>query len=352
MDKRNTACILIVDDVEVNRMILENIIVSMDLQPVLAENGVQALDIVRQRKPQLILLDVSMPEMDGYELCRILKDDPEYRDIPIIFISAYDEPKDIITGFNLGGEDYVTKPFIQEVVRARVGTHLKLYNTVQQLAETNRRLQISVNEQLAQMEEEKKRVLYALVRIARQNAHYEEVHMERLCYNCKIFSRALQLSPKYESQVSDSFVETISIAAPLCDLGNMAVPGEILSKKGRFTPQERMLMETHTTVGADILRDIMAGDYNDFIQMSIDIANYHHENWDGSGYPCGISGDEIPLPAQIVSVMSEFCALTERREYRDAYTKEEALLVMQEEVGVKFNETLFDICKKIARQLH
>lgn len=351
MDKRDRVWILIVDDVEANRTILEHIIVSMGLQPILAENGVQALSIIRQRKPQLILSDVSMPEMDGYELCRILKDDPEYRDIPIIFISAFDETKDIVAGFNLGGEDYITKPFIPEVVRARVGIHLKLYHTMHELAETNRRLQVSVNEQLAQMEEEKKRMLYAMLRIARQNANYEEAHMERLSYNCKIFSRALQLSPAYESLVSDSFVETIGIAAPLCDLGNMAIPRDILSKKGTFTPQERALMETHTTLGADILRDIKAEDYNDFIQMSIDIANYHHENWNGSGYPCKISGDDIPLPAQIVSVMSEFCALTERRGYRDAYTKEEALAIMQEDVGVKFNEALFDICKKIARQL-
>lgn len=352
MDKKNKANILIVDDVEVNRTILENIIVSMDLQPILAENGAQALELVRQCRPQLILLDVSMPQMDGYELCRILKETPEYRDIPIIFISAYDEPKNITTGFDLGCEDYIIKPFIPEVVRARVGTHLKLSNTVQQLAETNRRLQVSVNEQLAQMEEEKKRVLHALVRVARQNVHYEEAYMERLCYNCKIFSRALQLSPKYESQVSDSFVETIAIVAPLCDLGNMAIPDVILSKKGRLNPIEQMLFETHTTAGADILKDIMAGDYNDYIQMAIDIANFHHENWDGTGYPCGISEDEIPLSAQIVSVMSEFCALTGQSESHRTYTKGEALLVMQGEAGVKFNETLFDICKKIAHQLH
>lgn len=352
MDRRDTPWILIVDDVETNRFVLRNIITDMDLQPILAENGVQALRIVERHRPQLILLDVSMPEMDGYEFCRIMKDNPETRDIPIIFISAYDEPADIVNGFNLGGEDYITKPFIQEVVQARVGTHLKLHQAVQELAETNRRLQASINEQLQQMEKEKKRVLYAMVSVARKSAGYEEDHMERLQYNCKVFSRAMQLSPKYEDKVSDDFVDTISISAPLCDLGNVAIPSEVLKKKDTLTTEEQELIKTHTSVGADILRDVMDDDYNDFIQMSMDIAYYHHENWDGSGYPCGIKGNEIPLSAQIVSLMSEFCALTEERSYRGTYAKEEAIGIMEQEAGVRFDADLFDICKKIFRQLH
>lgn len=353
MDRKDTPWILIVDDVETNRFLLRNIITDMELQPILAENGVQALRIVERHRPQLILLDVSMPEMDGYEFCRIMKENPETRDIPIIFISAYDEPEDIVAGFNLGGEDYITKPFIQEVVQARVGTHLKLHQAVQELAETNRRLQVSINEQLEQMEKEKKRVLYAMVSVARKSAGYEEDHMERLQYNCKVFSRAMQLSPKYENKVSDDFVDTISISAPLSDLGNVAIPSEILKKVDALTEEEEELIKTHTSVGADILRDVMDEDYNDFIQMSMDIAHYHHENWDGSGYPCGIKGNDIPLSAQIVSLMSEFCALTEVRGYRGVvYTREEAVDVMSQEVGVKFDADLFDICKKIFRQLH
>ena len=171
MDRRDTPWILIVDDVETNRFVLRNIITDMGLQPILAENGVQALRIVERHRPQLILLDVSMPEMDGYEFCRLMKEDPVTRDIPIIFISAYDEPDDIITGFSLGGEDYITKPFIQEVVQARVSTHLKLHQAAQELAETNRRLQASVNEQLIQMEKEKKKVLYAMVSVEIGRAH-------------------------------------------------------------------------------------------------------------------------------------------------------------------------------------
>ena len=351
MERKDTPWILIVDDVEANRFVLRNIITDMGLQPILAENGVQALRIIERHRPQLILLDVSMPEMDGYEFCKIVKDNPNTRDIPIIFISAYDEPDDITKGFSLGGEDYITKPFIQEVVQARVGTHLKLYRAVQDLSETNRRLQVSVNEQLEQMEKEKKRVLYALVSVARKNACYEENHMERLQYNCKILSQAMQLSPKYEHLVPDSFVETIEMSAPLCDLGNVALPTDVLSKSGKLTPEERALVQTHTTIGAEILDDVLGDNYNDFIRMSRDIAHFHHENWDGSGYPTGIKGDEIPLSAQIVAIMGVFCALTEERGYRKAFPREEAIAIMEQDVGVKYNADLFDICRKIFRQL-
>lgn len=351
MDNKNKApAILIVDDVEANRFVLRNIITNMQLQPILAENGLQALRIVERHRPSLILLDVAMPEMDGFEFCRIMKENPATREIPIIFISAYDEPDDIIKGFNLGGEDYITKPFIQEVVQARVGTHLKVHRAVRELAENNRRLQKSVNEQLDQIEKEKKRMLYAMLNVVRKNANYEEEHMERLRNNCKLFSQAMQLSPKYESLVSDSFVETMEVAAPLCDLGNVAIPNDILNKKGPLTEEERAMVNNHTTIGADLLREVMDEDYNDFVQMSIDIAHYHHENWDGSGYPEGLRGDEIPLAAQVVALISVYCALTEKRGFRPAFAREEAISIMEQDVNVKYNADLYGICAKIYRQ--
>lgn len=352
LTKSDATWVLIVDDVEANRFLLRNIIVEMGYQPVLAENGIQALKIMEKLQPSIILLDVSMPEMDGYELCRILKENPQTRMIPIIFISAYDDVEDIVRGYDIGGEDYITKPFIKEVVQARVGVHLKLYDANQKLIESNRKLVSSVGEQLKQMEQEKKNVLYALVAVARETACYEEEHMERIQYNCRVLSQALQLSPEFESKVSDAFVETIVLAAPLCDLGNVAIPQNILQKETPLTDEEREVLRTHTTVGAKILFDVnMNGDYNDFVKMSIDIAKSHHENWDGSGYPEGISGEEIPLAAQIVALSSSYTSMTEKRRYRDPYTKEQAIEMLEKDVGKKYNPAIFDVCKKIARQL-
>lgn len=345
--------ILIVDDVETNRFTLKEIINDMGYQAVLAENGAQALKILDHFSIQLIISDIAMPVLDGYELCKKIKTNPDKREIPIIFISAFDDPADIVKGFEAEGEDYITKPFIPEVVRARVRVHLKLYEANQSLQEINRQLQTSINEQLKQMESERKNVLYALIRVARENASYDEDHMERLSYNCRVLADAMQLSAQYGHLISDSYVDTIELAAPLCDLGNVAIPTHILQKKDSLTKEEEEIMRTHTTVGARILKDIkQTGDYNDFIQMSIEIANFHHENWDGSGYPEGIKGDEIPLSAQIIALVSEYCALTEHRTYREMYEKESAFDVMKQESGVKFNPDLFEILQKIYKQLH
>lgn len=343
--------IMIVDDVKANRFLLRNIIVDMGYKPILAENGIQALKILEKITPNLILLDVAMPEMDGYELCRIIKKDASKKDIPIIFISAYDQPTDIVRGFEIGGEDYITKPFIQEVVKARVNVHIKLSDMNNNLALANRKLASAVQEQLVQKEREKKTVLYALVRVSQENSSYNEQYMERLQHNCKVLAQALQLSPQYESQVSDAFIETIEVAAPLCDIGNVAIPTEILQKKGVLTDEEMEIVRTHTVIGAKILEDIKKhDDFNDFIDMSLQVARYHHENWDGSGYPEGISGDDIPLAAQIVSLVSVYCALTENRFYRASFTREEAFEILSMEAGSKHNSVIFEICKKISKQ--
>lgn len=351
--KKNVPRVLIVDDVDTNRFVLRDIIQEMGYQPVLTENGLQALKMVERIHPQLIILDVAMPEMDGYEFCRIMKEGAETREIPIIFISAFDDPSDVVQGFNLGGEDYITKPFIPEVVKARVGLHMELYDASHELQEANRLLQASVSEQLKQLELEKKNVLYALIRVARENACYDEDHMERLCYNCRILAEAMQLSAEYGHLISDTYIDTIELAAPLCDLGNVAIPTDILQKMEPLSEADRAVIQTHTTIGAKILRDIQdIGDYNDFLQMSTDIAHYHHENWDGSGYPCGRKGDEIPLSAQIIAVVSAYCAITENRIYRDSYHIEEALEMMEKDAGKKFNPAIFQILRKIYRQLH
>ncbi len=344
--------ILIVDDVEANRFVLRDIINSMGYQAVLAENGAQALKIVERVDIALVILDVAMPVMDGYEVCQTMKAGPMTKDIPIVFISAFDEPEDIVKGFTLGGEDYITKPFIPEVVKARVSLHLKLFEASKSMAEMNRKLQTSVNAQLKQMEAEKKNVLYALGRVARENACYAETNMERLGIDCQTLAEAMQLSATFGGEVSDSFISTIKLSAPLCDIGNMSIPPAILQKKDSLSKEETETVKTHTTTGAKLLEDIRStGGDNDFLQMAVDIANFHHENYDGTGYPTGIKNRDIPLSAQIVALVAAFCALTETRSYRESYTKDEAIEILEKESGTKYNPEIFAILKKIYRQL-
>lgn len=340
--------VLIVDDVESNRMILEEIIKSMGCEPILAENGEWALEMVEEFKPNLVLTDISMPGMDGYELCKILKRREDTKNIPIVFISGFDDIKDIVNGFRLGGEDYITKPFVPEIVQARVGVYLRLYEAKQELMEMNRRLQVTVEEQLRQMEQEKKNILYAMANVASQNSGYEAEHIERLRGNCRTLAQGMQLSPLFEDKISDTLIETIELAASLCDIGNIGIPVDILKKKTGLTEEEEEIVKKHAQIGANLLRDLyVSSDYNDFISTSIDVVNYHHENWDGSGYPNGLKGAEIPLAAQIVAVVERYCELTKE----GADTRQEALEVMKEEAGQRFNADIVEICRKISRQL-
>lgn len=345
--------VIVVDDVEANRVILGEIIDSMGCRAVLAENGVEALKLMEQLMPTLVLSDISMPEMDGFELCRILKRNAQTKEIPVIFISAFDKPQDIVKGFELGGADYITKPFIPEEVQARVSVQLRLYKAAREISEANRRLQISVQEQLHQIEQERKNVLYALAHVAARNSYHDKEYIDKLKYNSRILVQSMQFSPLFEGQISDSFIETIEVAAPLCDIGNVAIPKDILQKDDMLDDAERAAMQTHTKIGAELLEDLqVTNDYNDFSRISMEIALSHHENWDGSGYPQGLAGEEIPLSAQIVGMAGVYCALTEKRTYRDVYSREEALEIMKQDAHQRYHPEIFKIFCKIAQQLH
>jgi putative two-component system response regulator len=345
--------ILIADDEDADRFALKDMISGMDFQPVLAENGAQAFEIAERFPLDLAITDISMPVMDGYEFCRRMKGNPNTRDIPVIFISADDEPAEVVKCFALGGADYIAKPLLPEVVRARVGQQVRLVENARKLQELGRSLQASVTEQVYQVEREKRNVLYAVTRVARENAAYDETHTERMGKNCRLLAEAMQLSPKFENLISDSFIETIELAAPLCDIGTVAVPVDILQKQEPLREEDRRLVRTHTQIGSRILGDIEEmGDGNFFIRMSRDIAGCHHENWDGSGYPEGRKGNEIPLAAQIAAIADSYGTLTEARTYRGAYTKEEAIRIMDEEAGVKFNPEIYSIFHRIQRRLY
>lgn len=338
--------ILIVDDVETNRLVLESIIEDMGCFPILAEDGRQALELTKSKMPQLILSDISMPGMDGYELCRTLKKDKKTKDIPIVFISAFDDPMDIVEGFLIGGEDYITKPFIPEVVQARVGVQLRLYEARQEMLEMNRRLQVSVNEQLAQMEQEKRNMLSALADMVLKNTGYPPEYAGRLRSNCRTLAQGMQLSPLYEDKISDTFIDAVELAAPLCDIGYMGVPTDILNKD-KLTPDELEVFHSHTSIGAQLLADIYANnDYNEFISTAIDVVRHHHELWNGKGYPDGLKGDEVPLASQIVAIMTKYTILTGSENVNN----DSALELMKTDAGASYSPDVYNICCKIVRQ--
>ncbi|MBQ1689255.1 MAG: response regulator [Lachnospiraceae bacterium] len=343
--------ILIVDDVETNRFTLRDIIIGLGYTPILTEHGEQALKVVERVPISLIISDVAMPVMDGYEFCTRIKENPSTRHIPVIFISAYDDPKDIVKGFEVNGEDYITKPFIPEVVKARVQLHLKVAESNRKLQDMNRKLHTSVEEQMKQNETERQNVLYALLRVLQETPCYDKEEMERLSYNCHMLAAALQLSGNYGDRVSDLFIQSLEIAAPLCDLGNVGIPTDIVIKFPALHEEEAEIYRNHPIIGADILGDLNKNSsYNDFLKMSISLARSHHENWDGSGYPDGLKGEEIPLEAQIVAIVRRFGRVVKRLP-DGSMDLEAAWEQMDPLIGIAYNPEIYEILKMIAKQL-
>ncbi len=346
------ANILIVDDIVANLVVLANMIKQAGYIARPVTSVKQAMQAIEVRIPQLILLDISMPDMDGFEFCEILKRNPTTRDIPIIFISAMNSVEDKIRGFNLGAIDFISKPFELEEVTMRVNNHLKIYRMQQELEENNARLQKLVNEQLDKIAMEQKNILFAMAKLCEARDNADGRHIENVGKGARLLALSLQLSKKYEKQVSDSFIECIELAAPLHDIGKIAMPDSVLLKREALTDKEAEVMKTHAKIGADTLKTIYsAGGYNDFIRMAIEIAYSHHEKWDGTGYPLGLKGEEIPLSARIVSVIDVYDTLVSKRCYKEAFTHEESMKILNEESGKSFDPGIIEILNKIQKQL-
>ncbi len=345
--------ILIVDDVDANLMILENIILEMGYAPRCANSASEATKLIAERLPQLILLDVFMPEMDGYEFCERLKENPITRNIPIIFISAADSSEDKVRGFKLGAVDYIGKPFEVTEVTMRVRNHLKIYEMQQELELTNRRLSSVINSQSRRIEDEQKNILYALATLAQGKDESVTNHLEHVSYNCRLLAQSLQFSPSFTEEISESFIDTIAVASRLHDIGNIQAPCNMLLGTGTWGPEEMKAVKRHVEQGAEILERVYASTpENSFLPMAIEIARYHHARWDGKGYPQNAVGKEIPLSARITIILDIYDTLMGERSYKRAYSKEESLKIIEEGVGIFFDPEIADVFFKVQKQLH
>ena len=311
--------LLLVDDEPTNLQVLRHVL-QADYRLLFATDGARALQVAREQLPQLILLDIMMPGMDGYAVCRALKADPATAGIPVIFITALNDSQDETAGFDVGGVDYLTKPVSPPVVRARVRTHLSLVR-MDELRET--RLQI----------------VQRLGRAAEYKDNETGMHVIRMSHFSKLLALAAGCSP--------AWAEDLLNAAPMHDVGKIGIPDAVLRKPGPLDADEWATMRRHPEIGAEIIGEHPSG----VLQLAREIALAHHEKWDGSGYPRGLAGEAIPLSARIVAIADVFDALTTRRPYKEPWPVQEAMNHIAAQAGKHFDPALVALFAPLLPQL-
>ena len=312
------ATVLVVDDTPENIDLLVAILKD-DYKVKAARNGEQGLKIARlQNAPDLILLDIMMPGIDGFEVCKKLKEDPTTCDIPVIFVTAKISTEDEIHGFELGAVDYITKPISPPVVQARVKTHIALHDQ-------NRELGRQVREQTRTINDTRLKIIQRLGRAAEYKDDNTGMHVIRMSH----YSRVLGLAAGMSETMADMLLD----ASPMHDIGKIGIPDRILQKTEALNDEEWKIMHTHTQMGTTIIGD----DDSELLKMARQVAASHHECWDGSGYPLGLNGEDIPLVGRIVAIADVFDALTSKRPYKEAWTVEDSIAHLQNQSGKQFD---------------
>jgi putative two-component system response regulator len=336
-DGKKPANIMIVDDTPQNLKLLSELLKKQGYYVRPLPSGTFALRAAETEKPDLILLDINMPIMDGFEVCRKLKENERLKDIPVLFISALNDTQDKVFAFNAGGQDYITKPFQFEEVIARVKTHLKLRFLQQELERHNHELEGLVAEQVKDISDSQVATIIALAKLAESRDDDTGKHIERVQIFCRLLAERMGEMPKYASAISKTFVENIFYAAPLHDVGKVGIADHILLKPGKLTPEEFEIMKTHTTIGWKTLEAVREKyPKSALITMGIAIAHYHHEKWDGSGYPEKLAGEAIPLEARIMAIADVYDAVRSKRVYKEAFTHEKSRQIILEGKGKHF----------------
>lgn len=329
--------ILAVDDTKLNLDILVSALGdAYDIS--VAMNGEMALRLAAEGKPDLILLDIMMPGMDGFEVLKRLKEQPETREIPVIFLSAISDIPSKSKGFSLGAVDYIIKPFHVDEVIARVNTHLQLRHAQSSLQLFNDKLQSLVARQVDEINQSQLAMIFALAKLSHTRDDNTGMHLERVQHLCQVLAKALAHEPDFARIITPKFITAIFHASPLHDVGKVGIEDSILLKPGRLTPQEQEIMKTHTTIGATTLESVhKLYPNNEFVEMGIEIAKYHHEKWNGSGYPDGLKEEEIPLSARIMSVVDVYEALRSKRPYKEPFSHEKTIEIIFADEGISFD---------------
>lgn len=336
--------VLIVDDVSQNISLIVEILRN-DYNLLVANHGQRALDIIASGKlPDIILLDIMMPQMDGFQVLEHLKASPVSAAIPVIFVTAKSEVSDETQGLYLGAVDYITKPINPDLLLARVGTHLRLRRAERALRNRAIQLEEEVQQRSGEIRIFQDVAVRAMASLAETRDNETGNHIIRTQNYVRMLAEKLSSHPKFAEFLDDDFIKKLFVSAPLHDIGKVGIPDNILLKPGKLTKEEFEVMKTHTTIGYDsiVRAELSAGVDMDFLDCAKDIALYHQEKWDGSGYPHGLAGDKIPLSARLMAIADVYDALISKRVYKEAFSHGEALDIMRQGRGSHFDPDMFD----------
>ncbi len=342
--KRIEDCtVLVVDDVEANiDLLMAALGDEYDIS--VALSGESALELIEESPPDLILLDIVMPGLDGYEVCQRLKRDPATAEIPVIFLTSMDVVEQKTRAFELGAQDFVTKPFEAREVRARVRTHLSLALAHHNLAFQNERLEQCVRERTAELSRTQDATIHSLVVLAEYRDNETGGHISRTASFIRVLGEQLMDHPRFSHFLNAATLDLLIKSSPLHDCGKVAIRDDILLKPGRLTDSEFAEMKKHTEYGHDAIAaaEELLGADSTFLSMAREIAYCHHEKWDGTGYPRGIAGDDIPIPARLMALADVYDALISRRVYKPPFAQGKVIDIITEGRATAFDPDVVD----------
>jgi len=344
------ATVLIAEDNENNRDILRRRLEKDGFRTIEAVNGVETLARMKQFHVDLVLLDIMMPEMNGYQVLERMRVDSSLETIPVIVITAVNDIESAVKCIELGAEDYLPKPFNATLLKARISASLEKKRLRDQEQEYrvyieryNRNLEERVMRQVRQITSAQIATIFAMSKLAESRDPETGAHLERMREYCRLIAETLSHKKKYEMIVDRQFIDNIYAASPLHDIGKVGVPDNVLLKPGKLDVPEWAVMKTHPIIGAETLRAVdRQHPGNNFIKTGIAIAEFHHERWDGSGYPYGLKGERIPLEARILALGDVYDALTSRRCYKEPFTHERTREIILEGAGQHFDPEIVE----------
>ncbi len=352
MKKLSECTVLIVDDTEENIDILVEAL-GDDYEIAVAMSGESAIEYMNDEFPDIVLLDILMPNMNGYEVCTYMKEHQALEDIPVVFLSAMSDTESKRKGFKVGAVDYITKPFDIYEVKARVHTHLSLTIAKKELSMQNEILELKVQERTKELMLTQEAMIEAIGYLAEYRDPETGAHIKRTKNYVKVVAEKLRELPKYRDKLTTEIIYYMHKLAPLHDIGKIGIRDEILLKPGKLTEEEYEEMKMHTIIGYNAIYQATykLGD-DSFLKYAMIFSKYHHEKYDGTGYPNKLSGEEIPLAGRILAIADVYDALISERVYKPAFPHEKALEIIVKESGKHFDPEIVQAFMEINDQIH